>query len=320
VTADKADAGFKGLTTDLDRYLESLSKALEQELELTEVQKAQLRIAEASATGFSEVQRQVLLGTAAQIDAQRTLKTERADSLRAAIELDANLAAADQGAAARLKTLIDATPTAKLEEQRRDQLLLVAALEAGALSQQQYLEAASAVAGILNQELQQTKSIADELGLTFTSLFEDAIIGGKKFGDVLKDILRMVVRENVAKPLSDALTGLLGGGGGSGSGGFLGGIFGKLFSADGGGYTGSGARSGGLDGKGGFLGMLHPQETVIDHTRGQRGAGSGQTTIINNFTVGDVASVSMVRQAIAASQRQVQGAMARSIEYGGALS
>ena len=69
------------------------------------------------------------------------------------------------------------------------------------------------------------------------------------------------------------------------------------------------------------LGMLHPQETVIDHTRGQRGAiGSGQTTVNYNFTVGDVASVSMVRQAIAASQRQVQGAMARSIEYGGALS
>ena len=36
-------------------------------------------------------------------------------------------------------------------------------------------------------------------------------------------------------------------------------------SMDGGGYTGSGPRSGGLDGKGGFLAMLHPRETVIDH-------------------------------------------------------
>jgi len=41
-------------------------------------------------------------------------------------------------------------------------------------------------------------------------------------------------------------------------------------SFDGGGYTGSGSRSGGLDGKGGFLAMLHPNETVIDHHRGQR--------------------------------------------------
>ncbi|NDC35743.1 MAG: hypothetical protein EBZ51_10300 [Synechococcaceae bacterium WB9_2_112] len=35
----------------------------------------------------------------------------------------------------------------------------------------------------------------------------------------------------------------------------------------GGGYTGDGARSGGLDGRGGFMAMLHPRETVIDHTQ-----------------------------------------------------
>ena len=38
---------------------------------------------------------------------------------------------------------------------------------------------------------------------------------------------------------------------------------------DGGGYTGNGIRAGGLDGKGGRLAMIHPQETVIDHTKGQ---------------------------------------------------
>ena len=35
----------------------------------------------------------------------------------------------------------------------------------------------------------------------------------------------------------------------------------------GGGYTGDGARTGGLDGQGGFLAMMHPQETVLDHTK-----------------------------------------------------
>ena len=38
-------------------------------------------------------------------------------------------------------------------------------------------------------------------------------------------------------------------------------------SFDGGGYTGGGSRSGGVDGKGGFPAILHPQETVIDHTK-----------------------------------------------------
>ena len=35
----------------------------------------------------------------------------------------------------------------------------------------------------------------------------------------------------------------------------------------GGGYTGNAPRSGGLDGRGGFMAVLHPRETVIDHTQ-----------------------------------------------------
>lgn len=41
-------------------------------------------------------------------------------------------------------------------------------------------------------------------------------------------------------------------------------------SFEGGGFTGMGARTGGVDGKGGFPAILHPNETVIDHTKGQR--------------------------------------------------
>jgi len=39
------------------------------------------------------------------------------------------------------------------------------------------------------------------------------------------------------------------------------------WSFAGGGYTGSAPRAGGIDGQGGFPAILHPQETVIDHTR-----------------------------------------------------
>ncbi|MBL3587707.1 hypothetical protein JMM61_20560, partial [Rhodovulum sulfidophilum] len=44
-------------------------------------------------------------------------------------------------------------------------------------------------------------------------------------------------------------------------------------SFDGGGRTPLGPRAGGLDGKGGFLAMLHPNESVIDHTRDSGGFG-----------------------------------------------
>jgi hypothetical protein len=42
---------------------------------------------------------------------------------------------------------------------------------------------------------------------------------------------------------------------------------GPPLSFAGGGYTGSAPRAGGIDGQGGFPAILHPQETVIDHTR-----------------------------------------------------
>jgi hypothetical protein len=47
----------------------------------------------------------------------------------------------------------------------------------------------------------------------------------------------------------------------------------------GGGYTGDAPRSGGLDGRGGFMAMLHPRETVIDHARTGAGGGVPNITI-----------------------------------------
>lgn len=47
-----------------------------------------------------------------------------------------------------------------------------------------------------------------------------------------------------------------------------------LGSFDGGGFTGMGARTGGVDGKGGFPAILHPNETVIDHSKGQGMSGN----------------------------------------------
>ena len=53
---------------------------------------------------------------------------------------------------------------------------------------------------------------------------------------------------------------------------------------------------------------------------GSNAGSGGGNTIINNFTVGDVASMAQVKAAIAASQRQVFAASQRSMSYGGALA
>jgi TP901 family phage tail tape measure protein len=58
-------------------------------------------------------------------------------------------------------------------------------------------------------------------------------------------------------------------------------------SFEGGGDTGNGPRSGGLDGKGGFMAMLHPQETVIDRTKPSAGqGGGGNITYAPTYQVG----------------------------------
>ena len=76
----------------------------------------------------------------------------------------------------------------------------------------------------------------------------------------------------------------------------------KSQSFEGGGFTGNGARSGGLDGKGGFPAMLHPNESVIDHTKGQ----AGGITIINNVDAsGSGADVDMkIRSAMQQTSQQ----------------
>ena len=53
---------------------------------------------------------------------------------------------------------------------------------------------------------------------------------------------------------------------------------------EGGGYTGQGIRAGGLDNKGGFPAILHPNETVIDHTKGQ----SIQSAPTVNFNISTI--------------------------------
>ena len=55
-------------------------------------------------------------------------------------------------------------------------------------------------------------------------------------------------------------------------------------SFEGGGFTGRGSRSGGVDGKGGFPAILHPNETVIDHTKGGSVGGVVVNQVINIST------------------------------------
>ena len=83
-------------------------------------------------------------------------------------------------------------------------------------------------------------------------------------------------------------------------------------SYDGGGFTGTGSRSGGVDGKGGFPAILHPNETVIDHTKGQ--TIGGEPTVVVNQTLNISTGVeSTVRAEIANLMPQIAEATSSAV-------
>ena len=98
--------------------------------------------------------------------------------------------------------------------------------------------------------------------------------------EIIKELYRIFVVKQITGFISGFISdpAMFGGMGGTGS---IGSVrpMARPASLDGGCYTGNGARAGGLDGKGGFMAMMHPRETVVDHTKGQ---GGGITVIQNN--------------------------------------
>lgn len=126
------------------------------------------------------------------------------------------------------------------------------------------------------------KTIGDSLAGAFSS-FADSVLSGVPAVEALSDVLGDLGKQL----LNSAITGFFGNlfGGGFSLGGFKGSGGGpanllNVGSFAGGGYTGNGSRSGGVDGMGGFPAILHPNETVIDHSRGQSLSGGTSRVLV----------------------------------------
>jgi outer membrane murein-binding lipoprotein Lpp len=161
----------------------------------------------------------------------------------------------------------------RIDEQQRAELEhanWLASMEADADEYRQKLfadrlaEQDKALAKSIEEAAKAAEDQARRLGDAFSSTFDSAFKEGQSFGDLLKKLAYDAINIQFLTPAAQK------------AGSALGGVVSKLFSFDGGGYTGSGSRTGGVDGKGGFMAMLHPNESVIDHTRGQ-GMGGGMS-------------------------------------------
>lgn len=153
----------------------------------------------------------------------------------------------------------------------------------------------------LTQSQEQARAAAEQwagVAKGVTKGFVSDLMNGATAADALKSALSRIA-DVLLDQVLDALfqvkgasAGGITGGGGGGLFGGLGGLLSKIFSYDGGGYTGDGPRSGGLDGKGGRLAMVHPRESIVDHTK-QR-TGSRQSSAATSSSV-DVETSVVVR-------------------------
>lgn len=152
------------------------------------------------------------------------------------------------------------------------------------------IEDATGAFTMYRAELEDTNKLIETNTVNAFKKAEDALVdfvktGKSSFSDlvdsIISDLIRLAIRQQIIAPLFN--------------------FFNpasvdndedvKVFGTnprpifEGGGFTGYGSRSGGVDGRGGFPAILHPNETVIDHTKG----GGAGAIVINqsvNFATG----------------------------------
>jgi len=144
-----------------------------------------------------------------------------------------------------------------------------------------------------NYRLRDSLQAAIDAEQLFATAAFDSILavtdGTKSASDAMEDFARSIARAALQATLlgQGPLAGLFGTSNPAGGvGGILGAVFGGFRSFDGSGYTGMAPRVGGVDGKGGFPALLHPNETVIDHSKGRVAA--NQNSVVELRLSGDV--------------------------------
>lgn len=225
----------------------------------------------------------------------------------------------------KINALLAQTDSAQLAEAQRTLMLLndeLSKVDAGSERFMQLQDAILAaqdrlteLTGTFPELKKQTDDIGKDIGLTFSSAFEDAVVSGKKFSDVLKgigdDLLRLLVRRNITEPIVGAIGGI---NWGSLLAGFLGSAKGNAFGPSGvipfatGGIVNSPTLFGFAGGKTGVMGEAGA-EGILPLKRGRDGklgviaSGMGGGVVINQtINVAAGASRNEVLQAAATAK------------------
>lgn len=346
---DKINAKDSGTEPDFIKNLQILKTAyeggrmsLQEYLRLSDLYVASQPYMVAQTKAQEEAQRQAAAATADAVEAQQKAGFALQDEVARQREYVAALGLSKEGIAeleaARLQeqaTSKDRLATLADEVDWSGQMGDAYRAQAKALRELAQLKQEAGVKEALfdreKKAMQELTQAIDGFGKQATDAFVDFAMTGKgsfkSLADsIIADILRMLVYKQLMQPLMGAISGGIGGffGGGAAVGSISNGmsqsamLASQVVGFSGGGYTGSRPRSGGMDGEGGFLAMLHPQETVVDHAKGQS-AGPSVNITINN-TIGSVASQADVVTGMQAVRAQIMGQLNRSMRYGGAAA
>lgn len=161
-----------------------------------------------------------------------------------------------------------------VQEQRIAELRNQFAKKQQEINKQEPLKKTSNQIRQLTPEIKNLKTAVDMIGSSFERSFMSAVTGTASVKDAFRSMAANIISELfrifVVKQITGFITNLA-------TSALVGAPQGPTMSGaplrafDGGGYTGNGPRTGGLDGRGGFMAMLHPNETVIDHSKGNSG-------------------------------------------------
>lgn len=224
----KAGASAATRQNEAERYLETLQRQADKTRDLNSTEQALLDIQKGRIEGLTPRLRDQILAQAALNDTLgKTLEVEsRAQDFRRS-ELGDGANTEQALNAARVQSYEDLknaaasyfqatrTPQEKLIEDIKEQQRLLAVLG------EQYADTFGRAAAQAVEKFQETQKVvektdstAKDLGLTFSSAFENAIVGGKGLKDTLsgleQDILRILARKLVTEPLANTVTGALG--------------------------------------------------------------------------------------------------------------
>jgi len=153
-------------------------------------------------------------------------------------------------------------------------------------------------------------TISNDIGQGLMDMASGTKTVADSFRSMAADIVKELYKVLVVQRMVASVKSLIGGIGIGGGVSFANPL--SFSSFAGGGFTGNAPRSGGLDGHGGFLAVMHPRETVVDHM--QPGAGAGPSITINQTFTGGVTRADLgnaVPRIVEASKAAVLDAMKR---------